>query len=90
MNSTKFLSTKSILVIYFWFKSQNAPIVNDNHTPATLDVLIVNVIRGTLLPKAHVWVLGRQAAVSRIPSNLFDAVTEIKGFKYVMRCFILD
>lgn len=64
---------------------KNAPIVNDNHTPATLDVLIVNVIRGTLLPKAHVWVLGRQAAVSRIPSNLFDAVSEIKGFNDEMK-----
>lgn len=63
---------------------QNAPVIKDSCTPAHLDVLIVNLIRGTLLPGGCVWILGRRAAVSQIPSQFLDVVTEIQGF----RCLI--
>ncbi|XP_030261330.1 NACHT, LRR and PYD domains-containing protein 3-like [Sparus aurata] len=59
---------------------ENAPVINDNYTPAHPDVLIVNIIRGTVLRGARVWILGRRAAVSQIPSQFVDAVTEIQGF----------
>lgn len=63
---------------------QNAPVIKNCCTPAHLDVLIVNLIRGTFLPGGCVWILGRRAAVSQIPSQFLDVVTEIQGF----RCFI--
>lgn len=62
---------------------QNAPEINDIVTPAHLDVLIVNIIRGTALSAACLWILGRRAAVSQIPSRFIDIVTEIQGFRFV-------
>ncbi|XP_068442028.1 NACHT, LRR and PYD domains-containing protein 6 [Clinocottus analis] len=59
---------------------QNAPVINDNYTKAHPDVLIVNIIRGTVLRGARLWILGRRAAVSQIPSQYIDIVTEIQGF----------
>ncbi|XP_054453130.1 protein NLRC3 [Anoplopoma fimbria] len=59
---------------------ENAPVINDNYTKAHPDVLIVNIIRGTVLRGARIWILGRRAAVSQIPSQYIDAVTEIQGF----------
>ncbi|XP_029302960.1 NACHT, LRR and PYD domains-containing protein 3-like [Cottoperca gobio] len=64
---------------------QNAPEINDNYTKAHPDVLIVNIIRGTLLRGARVWILGRRAAVSQIPSQFIDVVTEIQGFSDEMK-----
>ncbi|XP_053729315.1 NLR family CARD domain-containing protein 3 isoform X1 [Synchiropus splendidus] len=62
-----------------------APVIDSISTPAHPDVLIVNIIRGTLLPGACVWILGRQAAVSQIPSEFIDVYTEIRGFSEEMR-----
>lgn len=64
---------------------QNAPVINDNYTQAHPDVLIVNIIRGTVLRGARVWILGRRAAVSQIPSQFIDVVTEIQGFSDEMK-----
>ncbi|CAL8234165.1 unnamed protein product [Arctogadus glacialis] len=64
---------------------KNTPVLSDSHTPAHLDVLIVNLIRGKLLPSACIWILGRQAAVSTIPPELIDAVTDIHGFSDEMK-----
>ncbi|XP_071781730.1 NLR family CARD domain-containing protein 3 [Centroberyx gerrardi] len=64
---------------------ENSPEITDIYTPAHPDVLIVNLIRGTLLPAARVWVLGRRAAVSQIPAKFIDTVTEIQGFSDEMK-----
>ncbi|MED6289818.1 hypothetical protein CHARACLAT_006870 [Characodon lateralis] len=64
---------------------QNTPVINDNQTKAPIDALVVNVIRGTLLRGACVWILGRRAAVSQIPSEFIDAVTELQGFTDEMK-----
>ncbi|XP_041796673.1 NACHT, LRR and PYD domains-containing protein 6 [Chelmon rostratus] len=64
---------------------ENAPVINDNYTQAHPDDLIVNIIRGTVLRGARVWILGRRAAVSQIPSQFIDAVTEIQGFSDEMK-----
>ncbi|GAA6233050.1 protein NLRC3-like isoform X1 [Lates japonicus] len=64
---------------------ENAPVINDNYTQAHPDVLIVNMIRGTVLRGARIWILGRRAAVSQIPSQFIDAVTEIQGFSDEMK-----
>lgn len=64
---------------------ENAPVINDNYTKTHPDVLIVNIIRGTVLRGARVWILGRRAAVSQIPSKFIDVVTEIQGFSDEMK-----
>nr|XP_046244743.1 NACHT, LRR and PYD domains-containing protein 3 [Scatophagus argus]XP_046244745.1 NACHT, LRR and PYD domains-containing protein 3 [Scatophagus argus] len=64
---------------------ENAPVINDNYTQAHPDVLIVNIIRGTVLRGARIWILGRRAAVSQIPSGFIDVVTEIQGFSDEMK-----
>ncbi|KAM6932910.1 protein NLRC3 [Xenentodon cancila] len=64
---------------------ENAPEVSDGSKPEHPDVLIVNIIRGTLLHGAHVWILGRRAAVSQIPSKFVDVVTELQGFSDEMK-----
>ncbi|XP_056230690.1 protein NLRC3 [Seriola aureovittata] len=64
---------------------EKAPVINDNNTEAQPDVLIVNIIRGTVLRGARIWILGRRAAVSQIPSQFIDVVTEIQGFSDEMK-----
>ncbi|XP_006810052.2 protein NLRC3 [Neolamprologus brichardi] len=64
---------------------ENAPVIHDNETPAHPDVLVVNIIRGTVLRGARLWILGRRGAVSQIPSKFIDAVTEIQGFNDDMK-----
>ncbi|KAM4627274.1 protein NLRC3 [Polymixia lowei] len=61
------------------------PVLSDIYTPAHLDVLIVNLIRGNLLPAARIWILGRRAAVSNIPAEHIDTVAEIQGYSDEMK-----
>ncbi|XP_029922646.1 NLR family CARD domain-containing protein 3 isoform X2 [Myripristis murdjan] len=64
---------------------ENSPVVTNIYEPAHPDVLIVNLIRGNLLPAARIWILGRRAAVSNIPARFIDTVTEIQGFSDEMK-----
>ncbi|KAM4589485.1 protein NLRC3-like [Fundulus diaphanus] len=64
---------------------KNAPVINDNYTKVSMDVLVVNIIRGNVLRGARLWILGRRAAVSQIPSQFVDIVTELRGFTDEMK-----
>ncbi|CAL8400202.1 unnamed protein product [Gadus morhua 'NCC'] len=59
---------------------QNNPIWTDVNEPTSVDVLLTNIIRGVLLPSAHIWITTRPAAANQIPAECVDMVTEVRGF----------
>lgn len=59
---------------------QNNEILTDVKQPASVDVLLTNLIRGNLLPTARLWITTRPTAGAQIPPECIDRVTEIRGF----------
>ncbi|XP_039459361.1 NACHT, LRR and PYD domains-containing protein 12-like [Oreochromis aureus] len=55
-------------------------ILTDPRKSTSVDVLLINLIRGKLLPSARIWITTRPAAASQIPSKCADMVTEVRGF----------
>ncbi|XP_056226555.1 NACHT, LRR and PYD domains-containing protein 12-like [Seriola aureovittata] len=58
----------------------NGPAVSDVSEVTTVDVLLTSLIRGTLLPNAHVWITTRYAAATQIPDGYLLKETELQGF----------
>ncbi|XP_068166489.1 protein NLRC3-like [Antennarius striatus] len=58
----------------------NYEILTDVTEPASVEVLLTNLVRGKLLPSAHLWITSRPAAASQIPPECIDMVTELRGF----------
>uniref|UniRef100_A0A8C9XQE5 Pyrin domain-containing protein n=1 Tax=Sander lucioperca TaxID=283035 RepID=A0A8C9XQE5_SANLU len=55
-------------------------VLRDETEPASLDVLVTNLITGDLLGNALIWITSRPAAASRIPRKHIHQWTEVKGF----------
>ncbi|XP_026041433.1 NACHT, LRR and PYD domains-containing protein 12-like [Astatotilapia calliptera] len=55
-------------------------ILTDPRESTSVDVLLINLIRGKLLPSAHLWITTRPAAANQIPHDYVDMVTEVRGF----------
>lgn len=57
-------------------------IISDVTQPTRITVLLINLIRGRLLPTAHVWITSRPVASSQIPREYVDLMTEVRGFNH--------
>ncbi|CAI5657590.1 unnamed protein product [Oreochromis niloticus] len=55
-------------------------ILTDPRKSTSVDVLLINLIRGKLLPSAHLWITTRPAAANQIPPECVGMVTEVRGF----------
>ncbi|XP_025761059.1 NLR family CARD domain-containing protein 3-like [Oreochromis niloticus] len=55
-------------------------ILTDPRKSTSVDVLLINLIRGKLLPSAHLWITTRPAAANQIPPDCVGMLTEVRGF----------
>ncbi|XP_042068960.1 protein NLRC3 isoform X1 [Haplochromis burtoni] len=55
-------------------------ILTDVTESTSVDVLLINLIRGKLLPSARLWITTRPAAANQIPPDCVGLVTEVRGF----------
>uniref|UniRef100_A0A673BCT2 B30.2/SPRY domain-containing protein n=1 Tax=Sphaeramia orbicularis TaxID=375764 RepID=A0A673BCT2_9TELE len=58
----------------------NTQILTDVTESSSVDVLLMNLIRGNLFPSARLWITTRPAAANQIPAQCVDMVTEVRGF----------
>ncbi|KAM9434184.1 NLR family CARD domain-containing protein 3-like isoform 2-T16 [Clarias gariepinus] len=59
---------------------QNTIRVCDVTESVSVPVLLINLIKGNLLPSALIWITARPAAADQIPSECVDRVTQVRGF----------
>lgn len=53
--------------------------LTDMKAQATMDELLTNLVKGTLLPSAHLWIISQPSGVDKIPSDYIQKVTKCQG-----------
>lgn len=61
-------------------RSEDLPIHSDVTQQTSVAVLVTELIKGTLLPCARIWITTRPAAASKIPTELISSMSEVRGF----------
>ncbi|XP_047667168.1 NACHT, LRR and PYD domains-containing protein 12-like isoform X2 [Tachysurus fulvidraco] len=86
-NETEMSSLEKVLFIFdgldefrFCLDFQNTVRVCDVTESASVPVLLINLIKGNLLPSALIWITSRPGAADQIPSECVHRVTEVRGF----------
>ncbi|XP_053540760.1 NACHT, LRR and PYD domains-containing protein 3 isoform X2 [Ictalurus punctatus] len=84
---TEMYSLEKVLFVFdgldeyrFPLDFQNTERVCDVTESASVHVLLINLIKGNLLPSALIWITSRPAAADQIPSECVHRVTEVRGF----------
>ncbi|KAM9467682.1 protein NLRC3-like [Clarias gariepinus] len=84
---TEMVSLEKVLFIFdgldegrFSLDFQNTVRVCDVTESASVPVLLINLIKGNLLPSALIWITSRPPAANQIPSECVHRVTELRGF----------
>ncbi|KAF5888500.1 NACHT, LRR and PYD domains-containing protein 3-like isoform X1, partial [Clarias magur] len=84
---TEMFSLKKVLFIFdgldecrFPLDFQTTVRVCDVTESVSVPVLLINLIKGNLLPSALIWITSRPAAADQIPSECVHRVTEVRGF----------
>uniref|UniRef100_A0A3Q2X8A2 Protein NLRC3-like n=1 Tax=Haplochromis burtoni TaxID=8153 RepID=A0A3Q2X8A2_HAPBU len=58
----------------------NTELITDPRKSTSVDALLINLIKGNLLPSAQLWITTRPAAANQIPAECVDILTEVRGF----------
>ncbi|XP_059805489.1 NLR family CARD domain-containing protein 3-like isoform X2 [Hypanus sabinus] len=65
----------------FPLEFEKTPVCSDVTKLLPLQSLLINLIKGNLLPSASIWITTRPSAMNQIPSSCIHRVTEIQGFQ---------
>ncbi|KPP72380.1 protein NLRC3-like [Scleropages formosus] len=57
----------------------------DMTQPTMVDKLVTNLIKGNLLPSAHIWITSRCFMQSRVPAECVHQLVEVRGFSNVQK-----